>query len=224
MAGPEPHNRIALKRIAHAYYKYADLETAIQFLTDFGFSEEKRVSEDKIYFRGYGTEPWVICAVRNPGGQENEFGGVAYIVESEEDLRIASETLPKASKIYELEDAPGGGKCVTFLDPVDGFPFHLVWGQETAHMLDIPLPHEPVNYVSFILVTKLRFMLEGLILMNYLLTLFSLLRRIGLSTKHSVSRNGPHLSISSDIGVTAPQTTPRLLSFTQRGSISSPAM
>ncbi|KAF3024141.1 hypothetical protein E8E14_006660 [Neopestalotiopsis sp. 37M] len=146
MAGPEPHNRITLKRIAHAYYKYADLETAIQFLTDFGFSEEKRVSEDKIYFRGYGTEPWVICAIRNPGGQENEFGGVAYTVESEEDLRIASETLPKASKIYELEDAPGGGKCVTFLDPVDGFPFHLVWGQETAHMLDIPLPHEPVNY------------------------------------------------------------------------------
>lgn len=150
MAGPEPHNRITLKRIAHAYYKYADLETAIQFLTDFGFTEEKRVSEDKIYFRGYGTEPWVICAIRNTGGQENEFGGVAYVVESEDDLRVASETLPKASKIYELEDAPGGGKCVTFLDPVDGFPFHLVWGQETAHMLDIPLPHAPVNYVSFI--------------------------------------------------------------------------
>jgi hypothetical protein len=41
-----------------------------------------------------------------------------------------SRTLPGASKIYELTDAPGGGKCVTFHDSVDGFPFHLVFGQQ----------------------------------------------------------------------------------------------
>jgi len=29
-----------------------------------------------------------------------------------------------------LKDAPGGGRCVTFKDPVDGFPFHLIFGQE----------------------------------------------------------------------------------------------
>ncbi|KAI0132411.1 glyoxalase [Xylariales sp. AK1849] len=138
----EALRKIALKRIAHAYYKYADIDTAVQFLKDFGFTEDKKVG-DKTYFRGYGTEPWVVCAIK---ADKNEFGGIGYVVESEEELQYASETLPKATKIYELEDAPGKGKCVTFFDPVDGFPFHLVYGQETADMLDIPLPHESVNY------------------------------------------------------------------------------
>ncbi|RYP57475.1 hypothetical protein DL769_009459 [Monosporascus sp. CRB-8-3] len=135
--------RITLKRIAHAYYKYVDLDKALQFLNDFGFQEEKRVPDGKIYFRGYGTEPWVVCAIK---AEKNEFGGVGFVVESEEDLQLASETLPKATKIYELEDAPGKGKCVTFYDPADGYPFHLVYGQEPSGMLDIPLPHGPMNY------------------------------------------------------------------------------
>lgn len=143
MAGEAPR-KIIIKRIAHAYYKYADLEKAEQFLRDFGFTEEKRVGE-KVYYRGYGTEPWAICVSK---GDKDEFGGVGYVVESEEELEYASQTLPKASKIFELEDAPGKGKCVTFPDPVDGFPFFLVHGQEAAQMLDVPLPHEAVNYVS----------------------------------------------------------------------------
>lgn len=28
-----------------------------------------------------------------------------------------------------MRSEPGGGFRVTFTDPVDGFPFHLVWGQ-----------------------------------------------------------------------------------------------
>ncbi|KAJ2978161.1 hypothetical protein NUW58_g7581 [Xylaria curta] len=123
-----PPRKIQLVRIAHVYYRYPDLEKAKQFLLDFGFSEEKTITgadgqDEKIYFRGYGTEPW-----------------------SEEDLRIAAETLPKASGVYELEDAPGAGRCVTFHDPVDGWPMHLVHGQSSVDMLDIPLPHTPMNY------------------------------------------------------------------------------
>lgn len=144
MTGEAPR-KINLTRIAHAYYKYSDFKKALVFLNDFGFTEEKRVSDDKIYFRGYGTEPWVICAIK---ADKDEFGGAGFVVDSEEDLQYASETLPKASKIYELTDAPGGGKCVTFHDPVDGYQFHLVYGQESASMLDIPLPQEPTNYVS----------------------------------------------------------------------------
>jgi hypothetical protein len=143
MAGEAPR-KISLQRIAHVYYKYTDLEKAEQFLQDFGFTEDKRVSGDKVYYRGYGIEPWVICVSK---ADKNEFGGVGYVVESEADLEYASQVLPKASKVYELEDAPGKGKCVTFHDPVDGFPFHLVYGQESVQMLDIPLPHEAVNYV-----------------------------------------------------------------------------
>ncbi|KAI0456422.1 glyoxalase [Xylaria acuta] len=141
--------KIQLVRIAHVYYKYPDLEEAKQFLLDFGFTEEKRVGNEedsgveKIYFRGYGTEPWVLCA---SASDKPEFGGAAFVVESEEDLRIAAETLPKASGVYELKDAPGGGRCVTFHDPVDGWPMHLVHGQRSADMLHIPLPQTPVNY------------------------------------------------------------------------------
>ncbi|RYP51893.1 hypothetical protein DL768_002861 [Monosporascus sp. mg162] len=139
----EAPRRITLKRIAHAYYKYVDFDKALKFLNDFGFQEEKRVSDGKIYFRGYGTEPWVICAIK---AEKDEFGGVGFVVESEEDLQLASKTLPKATNIYELEDAPGKGKCVTFHDPVNGYPFHLVYGQEPSAMLDIPLPHQATNY------------------------------------------------------------------------------
>lgn len=149
--------KIQLVRIAHVYYKHADLEKAREFLLDFGFTEEKRVSKEdsegegdveKIYFRGYGTEPWVLCATKS---DEPEFGGAAFVVETEEDLRVAAETLPGASDVYELTDAPGGGRCVTFHDPVDGWPMHLVHGQRSASTLDIALPHTPVNYVSHVL-------------------------------------------------------------------------
>ncbi|KAI1352431.1 glyoxalase [Xylaria sp. FL0043] len=150
-----PPRKIQLVRIAHVYYKYPDLEKAKEFLLDFGFTETKRVSSknnsnndnndegEKIYFRGYGTEPWVFCAIKS---DKPEFGGAAFVVESEEDLRIAADTLPQASDVYELTDAPGGGRCVTFRDPVDGWRMHLVHGQERVDMLDISLPHEPVNY------------------------------------------------------------------------------
>ncbi|KAI0006770.1 oxidoreductase [Xylariaceae sp. FL0662B] len=142
MAADSPR-KIMLVRIAHVYYKYADMDKAITFLNDFGFTEEKRVSDEKIYFRGYGTEPWVLCAIK---ADQDEFGGAGFVVENEEDLQYAAETLPKATKVYELTDAPGGGRGVTFHDPVDGFPFHLVYGQQSVDMLDIPLPNEPMNY------------------------------------------------------------------------------
>jgi hypothetical protein len=137
--------KIQLVRIAHVYYSYRDLEKARRFLLDFGFSEAKRVGDDKIYFRGYGQDPWVFCAIK---ADKDAFGGAAFVVESEEDLQLAAETLPSASGIYPLVEAPGGGRCVTFHDPVDTFPMHLVYGQESAEMLDVPLPHMIFNYVS----------------------------------------------------------------------------
>ncbi|GAP91945.2 putative glyoxalase family protein [Rosellinia necatrix] len=147
MAAAAAPRKIQLVRIAHVYYKYKDLEDARRFLLDFGFSEEKKIGGEgegeTIYFRGYGTEPWVLCATR---AAQPEFGGAAFVVESDEDLRIAAETLPGASAVYELADAPGGGRCVTFHDPVDGWPMHLVHGQRSVDMLDIPLPRTPVNY------------------------------------------------------------------------------
>lgn len=126
MASVTEQKKIILVRPAHVYYTHVDLEVAHAFLLDFGFAEEKRIGS-KIYYRGYGPDPFVYCASQ---GDKNEFGGVAFIVESEDDLIRASETIPGASEMYELKDAPGGGKCVTFKDPVDSFAFHLVWGQK----------------------------------------------------------------------------------------------
>jgi hypothetical protein len=123
--------KIRLVRPAHVYYSHTDLDKAHEFLLDFGFAETQRVDTDKIYYRGYGPDPFVYCATEAED-DVSAFGGVAFVVESEADLERASKTLPRASSIYDLTDAPGGGKCVTFHDPVDGFPFHLVFGQVTA--------------------------------------------------------------------------------------------
>lgn len=142
-----PQRRINLTRVGHVYYKHTDLEKAAQFLVDFGFTPVKR-GQDKIYFAGYGREPFLYCAEK---GEENSFGGAAWVVDSMEDLELASETLPNASKIYALVDAPGNGYCVTFNDPVDGFPFHLVYGQ-TEKETSESFPKLIYNYVSASLV------------------------------------------------------------------------
>ncbi len=138
----EPIPKINLVRIAHVYYTHTDLDIAHQFLLDFGFTVTSESNDgNTIYFRGYGTEPFVYCATK---GEEKAFGGAGFVVESLADLELASATLPNATPILD-SDAPGGGKRVTFYDPVDGFPFHLVWGQtpveKTAH-----LPELEYNY------------------------------------------------------------------------------
>ncbi|KAL1980672.1 hypothetical protein VTN96DRAFT_3652 [Rasamsonia emersonii] len=142
--------QIRLVRIAHVYYTHKNIDQARQFLEDFGFHEVKRVGKDT-YYRGTGPEPFVYCARQ---GDEDDFGGAAFVVESEQDLEYAAQTLPNATKVYELSDAPGGGRCVTFRDPVDNFPFHLVYGQAAAEnvtafpQLKFNFPtekHRPVN-------------------------------------------------------------------------------
>jgi hypothetical protein len=138
--------KINLKRIAHVYYKHADIEKAKTFVDDFGFFPAGP-SGKKLYYRGYGTEPFVICI---ESAEKDEFGGAAFVVESEEDLTNAVKILPSEAKptdVYE-SDAPGGGKCVTFYDPVDGFPFHLVYGQTPVEELDPKFPELRINYVS----------------------------------------------------------------------------
>jgi catechol-2,3-dioxygenase len=137
--------KIKLTHLAHVYYKYKDLSAIRPFYDDFGFYEVARVG-DKTYYRGYGDEPFVICAEQ---ADEDSFGGAAFAVESEEDLTHASLTLPaecRATKVYELTGAPGGGKAVTFYDPVDGFPFHLVHGQARAEVRNPQFPNVKVNF------------------------------------------------------------------------------
>ncbi|KAH8812364.1 Glyoxalase/Bleomycin resistance protein/Dihydroxybiphenyl dioxygenase [Xylogone sp. PMI_703] len=122
--------KIKLQRIAHIYYIHKNIDVQHQFLLDFGLSETHRTN-DRIYYRGYGTEPFVYCAIK---GTEDRFGGAAWVVESMEDLELAT-TLPNATLIQD-SDAPGGGKKVTFYDPVDNCPWHLVYGQTPVEMTE----------------------------------------------------------------------------------------
>ncbi|GAB1192809.1 hypothetical protein APSETT444_002006 [Aspergillus pseudonomiae] len=143
MAASSNESRIHLTRIAHVFYTHKEIDRAHQFLLDFGFQEVKRVGKD-IYYRGTGSEPFVYCARQ---GDKDEFGGAAFAVESESDL-LAATKLPGATGIYDLKDAPGGGRCVTFHDPIDKFPFHLVHGQK-AHADEKVLPQLDYNFVSY---------------------------------------------------------------------------
>lgn len=129
------YKRIRLVRLAHVYYTHRDLAAASQFLADFGFQEHTQVvsetGERTIFYHGTDTkQPFVYCAREGP---EDAFGGAAFVVESREDLEYAAKILPGATGIVDMDlderSVPGGGLCVTFTDPIDGFPFHLVWGQ-----------------------------------------------------------------------------------------------
>ena len=148
MSGQTEQQKISLVRIAHVYYTHKDLGKAKEFLLDFGFSVAQ-ATDDKIYFRGYGTEPFLYCATK---GAEDGFGGAGWVVDSIEDLQRAT-SLPGATPIRD-SDAPGGGKQVAFYDPVNNCPFHLVYGQtpveytETFPELSYNFPtakYRPVN-------------------------------------------------------------------------------
>ncbi|KAL4772057.1 cytochrome P450 [Aspergillus nidulans var. acristatus] len=125
---------IRLVRLAHVCYTHTDLAAASRFLIDFGFHEltqtvSPSTGQKTIYYRGSTTQqPFIYCAREGP---EDAFDGAAFVVESREELDYAAKTLPGSAGIVDLEaeGVPGGGLSLTFHDPVDGFPFHLVWGQ-----------------------------------------------------------------------------------------------
>lgn len=144
-----PIKKIQLVRIAHVWYRHKNIEAAKKFALDFGFVEVSQ-SGNTTFYRGYGTEPFSLAL---EASEQDEFGGAAFVVESEEDLVQAAKTLPKeckATEVHEMKDTPGGGKRVTFYDPVDGFPFHLIYGQTPVEREDPGFPHLKYNYVSLL--------------------------------------------------------------------------
>ncbi|KAH7349497.1 Glyoxalase/Bleomycin resistance protein/Dihydroxybiphenyl dioxygenase [Plectosphaerella cucumerina] len=137
---PENDPRIRLLRTAFVVYYHNDLAKARQFLADFGF-EIAEDRGDEVFYRGYGSEPFVYIARQAKG--ESEFGGAAYEVESRAELERAA-NIPGASAITSLE-APGGGEIVTLTDPV-GHKVHLVHGQTRREPDEKHLEKLTVNY------------------------------------------------------------------------------
>lgn len=117
--------RVRINKASFVIYEHPDLSKATKFLLDFGLSIAHRDGED-IFFKGYGTDPFVYLA-RQAKGSNAEFCGAAYLVESRSELEKATR-IPGATSIKKL-DFPGGGEMVTVHDPAK-FPVHLVWGQE----------------------------------------------------------------------------------------------
>ncbi|KAK5995928.1 Metapyrocatechase 2-like protein [Cladobotryum mycophilum] len=120
--GIDAEKHIKITRLVHIRYQHPDLAEITQFLFDFGLHIAGR-TDDEIWFRGYGRDPYVYYAKKGP----KKFLGGTFEVESEADLLRASE-LPGATAIEALVDAPGGGRFITLTDP-EGFPVNLIHGQ-----------------------------------------------------------------------------------------------
>jgi hypothetical protein len=118
-------SKIRMLRLANIHYQHPDLQKAHEFLVHFGLEVVEK-TETRIYYRGYGIDPYCYLAELSPTGKK-EFGGGAFVVESYSDLEKASK-LPGASSI-KIADGPGGGHCVTLKDP-NNMSVKLLYGQQ----------------------------------------------------------------------------------------------
>lgn len=132
---------IKLLKTAFVIYEHANLFKAKQFYLDFGLQIVQE-SEDEIFFRGYGSEPFIYLLRRSKTGASS-FGGAAYVVDSESELERASQ-IPGATPMQRLS-FPGGGRMVTLTDP-QGFKVHLVHGQIERLAEPLNLQKLTVNY------------------------------------------------------------------------------
>lgn len=131
--GIDASKHVKLVKVAHMRYQHPDIPTITKFLKDFGMHIVKQEGEEKVWFRGYGTDQYVYYAQKGP---EKKFLGGAFEVESYADLEKAAK-LPGAGQIEEMKDAPGGGYILTLYDPA-GFPFNLIHGQQPVSTGDLP--------------------------------------------------------------------------------------
>ncbi|KAJ5998364.1 Glyoxalase/Bleomycin resistance protein/Dihydroxybiphenyl dioxygenase [Penicillium sp. IBT 35674x] len=119
--------RVNLKKLSHMRYQHPDLEEIQVFMLDFGMEVAKK-TEEEIWFRGYGPDQYVYYARKGP----KKFLGGVFEAQSKEDFDRAA-SLPTASAVEALSQAPGGGYLVTLTDP-EGFPVNVVFGQEPTNI------------------------------------------------------------------------------------------
>ncbi|KAF2758596.1 hypothetical protein EJ05DRAFT_500117 [Pseudovirgaria hyperparasitica] len=120
--GIDPANQIKLVKLSHMRYQHPDLAKITTFLRHFGMSVAAK-TETKLWYKGYGTDQYVYYAQYG----EKKFLGGCFEVESFADLEKAA-TLPNATEIQKIDDAPGGGYMRSFTDP-EGFQVNLIYGQ-----------------------------------------------------------------------------------------------
>ncbi|KIY00985.1 uncharacterized protein Z520_03651 [Fonsecaea multimorphosa CBS 102226] len=114
---------IKLDRLLYTHYQHPNLEAAYNFYTDFGLYVAER-SDNVIYFRGFGEDPYIFVAEKSPDSSKH-FVGSGWLLQSQADFDAASR-LPGASTIQK-STAPGGGNFVDVKDPL-GFNMRLLHG------------------------------------------------------------------------------------------------
>ncbi|KAM5343943.1 hypothetical protein ACJ41O_012480 [Fusarium nematophilum] len=133
MSSSSADSRILLDRLSHCRYGHPDLEKAKQFFADFGLVPVLE-RDDKVYFRGFGSDQFCYVAEKTFDGKR-KFRGGAWIVQSMAELEKAAK-LPGSTPIHDYE-APGGGKVVIMQD-IMGEEITLIYGQEDR----VPEPRE----------------------------------------------------------------------------------
>lgn len=118
-------SKVQLDRLGHFYFEHPDLDQFSKFAEDFGFVVAKR-TKDRIFFRGYGKDPYVYVATRSKDNKPR-FRGPAFVARSLKEFEKATK-LPGAT-VKSLEYAPGGGNIITFERPDNTF-FYIIYGQE----------------------------------------------------------------------------------------------
>jgi catechol 2,3-dioxygenase-like lactoylglutathione lyase family enzyme len=115
--------------IAYARLQSPDLDVAEQFLAEFGMVRVERTPK-ALYMRGTGPNHHIH--VTHLG--EPRFIGLAFYVESEEDLQRFAKA-PGADGVEHL-DEPGGGKRVRVKDP-HGYQMEVLFGTKEHSPLPV---------------------------------------------------------------------------------------
>ncbi|KAF2009473.1 Glyoxalase/Bleomycin resistance protein/Dihydroxybiphenyl dioxygenase [Aaosphaeria arxii CBS 175.79] len=115
--------KIQLIRLLYTHYQHVNLGAANKFFIDFGLKVVQE-DEEKIFYRGFGENPFVYIAEKSPGDSKTFVCG-GWLVQSKADLERASK-LATGSAIQKFE-GPGGGHFVDLLDP-NGVKIRLHFG------------------------------------------------------------------------------------------------
>ena len=136
-------SKIQLTRISHVYHAHPDLQTFRTFAQDFGFEEVAEV-DGKIYYRGYGKDPYIYVASKS--GFEKEFGGGAFVAKTQQDFEKAAAL--DSAVVSDLSKAPGGGKMVSIPIP-SGNKIHVIFGQKEREAAKTPVSKTEVYKGAF---------------------------------------------------------------------------
>ncbi len=123
---PEPIVRA--DSMLHVVYERSNTAEMSRFLADFGLIPVQHPGSDVLYFRGHGTNAYLVAII--PSDQDR-FVGFGAAVETLEEL----EQLSKGAGVtIEPVEAPGGGQRVRLTDP-DGLRVDVVFGAASVEAL-----------------------------------------------------------------------------------------